>query len=591
LGGGRKEDQKPNWLKEKEKWRKKREGSKEKEKPKAAATTAITEDAAWMAHFSDSNLDDDDNIMSSTNVTLDDLLEVDKELRNELSRGKGPRKEYYSIQNAGNTACTYTLHETNGSEESRGLWNELVEGESVEIDERVDNEANQPIPQPAEFEPESEDVDWPITPQIDKDPTDTKIGESEIVAEDPGERAVDREKEPTTPKGTKLPLVQPEEQGCGGKTASGEAGEGVIEVDWGIVTVDKRPKETSMKELEPAQEYYPGATWNFQEIAGKPPRQRKVCLEAMERRKVSSKVEDDVKSVLDWEVATLAGNKNGCQRSGGLVEGLKEGVNEGDKMTYLDIKIERDLEIGPTPTSKQPYTNPIPARFSFEGAEPAPMPMDPNVTLSKGQYPSSLAEIVKTKNLPCREGIGPLTHTPKPDGTFPIAIDTITAEFCEEPPQISSDQSRGGGGTSWVNPRKHAGGARLSDATKRDFRDLKGRGDISLISGAEENHLPVFGDAGGAPQHKKVGYMPMVDKGLVSWTPKKQVANTTTMKEAEKDEAATVGMQMWLRGPGDPFWESFPPLIDINKQPPKVYKQTYQQHSQMFTHMLGLRSD
>jgi len=211
-----------------------------------------------MAHFSDSDSDDNDNTMSSTNVTLDNLLEVDEELRNEMSRGKEPRKEYYPIQNAGNTACTYTLHKTNGLEESRGLWNELVEGESVEIDEQVDNEANQPIPQPAEFEPKSEDVDWPITPQIDKDPTDTKIGESEIVAEDPGERAVDREKGPTTPKGTKLPLVQPEEQGCGGKTASSEAGEDVDEVDWGIATVDKRPKEMSTKELEPAQEYYPG---------------------------------------------------------------------------------------------------------------------------------------------------------------------------------------------------------------------------------------------------------------------------------------------------------------------------------------------
>jgi len=538
-----------------------------------------------MAHFSDSDLDDDDNTMSSTNVTLDDLLEVDEELRNEMSRGKEPRKEYYPIQNAGNTACTCTLHETNGSEESRGLWNELVEGESVEIDERVDNEANQPIPQPAEFEPESEDVDWPITPQIDKDPTDTKIGESEIVAEDPGEQAVDCEKGPTTPKGTKLPLAQPEEQGCGGKTASSEAGEGVDEVDWGIATMDKRPKETSTKELEPAQEYYPGATRNFQEIAGKPPRRRKVCLEAMERRKVSSKVEDDTKSVLDWEVVTLAGNKDGCQRSGGLVEGLKEGVNEGDKMTYLDVKIKRDLEIGPT------SPHPIPVQFSFEGAEPAPQPMDPNATLSKGQYPSSLAEIVKTKNLLCREGIGPLMHTPKPDGTFPIVIDAITAEFCEEPPQISLDQSRGGGGTSWVNPRKHAGAATLSDATKRDFRDLKGRGDINLVSGDEENHLPGFGDAGEAPQHKKVGYMPMVDKELVSWTPKKQEADAISTMEAEEDDAAMVGMQMWLHGPGDPFWELFPPLININKQLPKIYKQTHQQRDQMLAHTLGLRSD
>jgi len=84
--------------------------------------------------------------------------------------------------------------------------------------------------------------------------------------------------------------------------------------------------------------------------------------------------------------------------------------------------------------------------------------------------------------------------------------------------------------------------------------------------------------------------MPMVDARPIPWTPR-EVANATTRMKAEKDDTEMVGMQMWPRGPGDPFWESFPPLIDINKQPPKVYKQTYQQHSQMFMHTLGLRSD
>jgi len=184
----------------------------------------------------------------------------------------------YEIAINEDLSTRFGVHEMASSKfkEQDQVWDELIEGESVEIDEQVDNEGNQPIPQPAEFEPKPKDVDWPIKPQVE-------IGEPKIVTEDPGERAVDREKDPTTQKGTKLPLVQPEEQGeCGGKAASGEAGEGVIEVNWGIVTVDKRPKETSMKELEPAQEYYPGATRNFQEIAGKPPRRRKVSLEAME---------------------------------------------------------------------------------------------------------------------------------------------------------------------------------------------------------------------------------------------------------------------------------------------------------------------
>ena len=84
--------------------------------------------------------------------------------------------------------------------------------------------------------------------------------------------------------------------------------------------------------------------------------------------------------------------------------------------------------------------------------------------------------------------------------------------------------------------------------------------------------------------------MPMVDARPIPWTPR-EVANTMTRMEAEEDDSVTVGMQMWPHSPGDPFWESFPPLIDINKQPPKTYKQTYQQHSQMLAYMLGLRSD
>jgi len=131
----------------------------------------------------------------------------------------------------------------------------------------------------------------------------------------------------------------------------------------------------------------------------------------------------------------------------------------------------------------------------------------------------------------------------------------------------------------------------LSDATKCDLRGLERKGNISLVSGDEENHLPGFGDAGEAPQHKKVGYMPMVDKGLVSWTPKKQEADTISMMEAEEDNAAMVGMQMWLCGLGNPFWELFPPLININKWLPKIYKQTHEQRDQMLAHTLGLRSD
>jgi hypothetical protein len=138
--GGGKEDQKPDWLKAKEKWQKEREGGggKELDKPKAkqsAKCAEIEEDAAWMAYISDS--EDDDDVVSTVS----------------------------------------------SDEGSVDWWDEPVEGENEDFDERVDEAGNQPIPQPSK--PEA-----------------------------------------TTPKGTELPLAQPEEQGkCGGKVASGKTGD------------------------------------------------------------------------------------------------------------------------------------------------------------------------------------------------------------------------------------------------------------------------------------------------------------------------------------------------------------------------------
>ena len=185
--------------------------------------------------------------------------------------------------------------------------------------------------------------------------------------------------------------------------------------------------------------------------------------------------------------------------------------------------------------------------------------------LLDGQHLPSPAKIT---NIPFREGIGPSTHTPNPNTTSSIAIDAITDENLEEPPQISSDQSRGGGGASWVNPRKHAGGATRVETTKHNFRDLGGGRNISLVSGDEESHLPIFQDAGGVPQHRKVGYRPMVDGRPVPGTPRKG-ANAMWRTKAKEDEGTTVGTHMWPRGPGDPFWKTFPPL-KIDKPPAPI---------------------
>ena len=100
--GGGKEGQKPNWLKEREKWQKERREDSHSDKPKAkesAKHAEVEEDVAWMAYISDP--EDNDNVVSTI---LSD-------------------------------------------EGSMDWWDELVEGEKEDFDKQVDKAGNQPIPQ------------------------------------------------------------------------------------------------------------------------------------------------------------------------------------------------------------------------------------------------------------------------------------------------------------------------------------------------------------------------------------------------------------------------------------------------------------
>ena len=343
------------------------------------------------------------------------------------------------------------------------IGNALVEGERKGFDKRVDNEGNQPIPQPA-TEP-----DWPTMTQVEEHNPNKK-----------------------------LPLAQPEEQGeCRSKAASSRHGEDVDEgneTPWAfasVATKDQKPPHMSSGQPRGEGGGEEGVSWI--NPRKHPKGRRKVNPDITERRKVNSDVEDDAKSILP----------------------------------------------------------------NFDDADLVSTPMDRNETLSKGQHPPTVADMAKVKNVPFREGIEPPTHTPKPYTARSIAIDAINLE---EPPQISSDKSRGGGGTPCINAREHEGGATRLDRMKRDLRGLEEEGDISWVSGGEENYLPVLQDAGGVPQHRRVGYRPMVDRGTVPWINPREQNPTTT----EEEEIATVVAQLWPRGPDIPFWKAFPPL-EIDK--------------------------
>jgi len=71
----------------------------------------------------------------------------------------------------------------------------------------------------------------------------------------------------------------------------------------------------------------------------------------------------------------------------------------------------------------------------------------------------------------------------------------------------------------------------------------------------------IFVDTGVVPQHRNVGYMPIVDGAPVSWKPRKQEADTFWMTQAEEEKVAVIDAAMWLH---HLFGKIFPPLY-INK--------------------------
>ena len=105
-------------------------------------------------------------------------------------------------------------------------------------------------------------------------------------------------------------------------------------------------------------------------------------------------------------------------------------------MTYLGTEIKCDLETGTTTPLQHSYDNLTSARSNFDDGRPA--------------------------------------STPMPMGTNPdIAIAIVKGvDLFGQPPQISSDKSRGKG-ISWIYPKKHPEGTTYADAVKQNLRGLE----------------------------------------------------------------------------------------------------------------------
>jgi len=662
------------------------------------------------------------------------------------------------------------------------LGNVPVEGERENLDEQVNQEDNQPLPQLDEPEPGPDEIDQPTTQHIEEDSTEVENREP-IDGNDPIPTEYDvyltltdsfleggaGHKTAVTP-GTN---AQPEEKGQSrGKDDSGEEGKGVDEVDWGITTVDERPKEVGevgedrenmegtrrptgpgFPDFEPEPVHLNSSISDERIVdleqtecsCGDPrknnPQLQKALEDPAERPKVYPGTADDAESVphpytdqfpvqsnfddiksisrpMDLE-NTLTEGQHGSSRAkikttnnlpfregiGSLTptpkscaeegKGVDENDDEADWATTNTtneaqgrhranpVTAERrevNPEKGDAKSNPQgrddaksnpkeaddAKSNPLP-QPGFGGAEHILMPMDQNMTLSKGQHPytnlipvrlnfdlnvplptvqylPTVANIKETTDVPHHKDYGATMHAPTgtstdvvfatstttrfiedivalhseaiqcvvqptkgieacedeekyaPMGTkvkIPPSI-AITDEFLEEPPQISSDQSRGGGGASWINPRKHregpiaittqfSGYPRIgstdvaftiaidtmtaeiftrnledlggmhSNATKHVFRDLEGMGGINSVKDDKRNDLPVFGDVGEEPQHRKGNHTPKIYGRTVPWINPREQDLSTRSTTTEEDEVSTVGMRTWPCGPLDPF--------------------------------------
>jgi len=164
--------------------------------------------------------------------------------------------------------------------------------------------------------------------------------------------------------------------------------------------------------------------------------------------------------------------------------------------------------------------------------------MDPNETLLEGQHLSTAAKITKRKNLLYREGIGSLTLNLSSYAEFSITINTITSRFLEDPV-----------------------GATYLEATKCTFRQLQERRSIRSISRDEENalrNLQAFQDPGGAPQHREVGYRPVMnEKSSLDQSKGARDVLLTMWKAKTRAAADTAGIH--AADADRPFWEMFPP--------------------------------
>ncbi len=205
----------------------------------------------------------------------------------------------------------------------------------------------------------------------------------------------------------------------------------------------------------------------------------------------------------------------------------------------LGISVARNRKNRTITLSQQSYIDSILVRFNLMDTKPLSIPMDPNISFSKNDCPTTPDEVARMRRIPYREAIGSLMYASvgtRPDISF--AVSTLS-QFLDNPGQAH-----------W-------------EAVKRIFRCLLGTKDWGLTFGGGKEGLEGFMDADGASQehrHAISGHAFLIDGGAVSWSSRKQELVTLSTAEAEYVAATHVAKEgIWLR---NFIGEVFTPFTD-----------------------------
>ena len=229
-----------------------------------------------------------------------------------------------------------------------------------------------------------------------------------------------------------------------------------------------------------------------------------------------------------------------------LLDTFKVKINARYTMTdlgpiswLLGIGVTRNRKNRTITLSQQSYIESILARFNLMDAKPLSIPMDPNISFSKDDCPTTPDEVARMRRVPYCEAIGSLMYASvgtRPDISF--AVSTLS-QFLDNPGQAH-----------W-------------EAVKRVFRYLLGTKDWGLTYGGGKEGLEGFTDADGASQeHRRAisGHAFLIDGGAVSWSSRKQELVTLSTAEAEYVAATHAAKEgIWLR---NFIGEVFTPFTD-----------------------------